>query len=647
MYMDYTDDDYHDEYKLPFDSENFGIFKKFSNDRVRREGYLFANPAVTIGVGAEYCGISVTCDAHFNFDTDFRFTAKGVDAYGDLTYNLTWSFKAFGFTLYSLTLPDGLNKYNVDTKFNTVPIFHTDGVSGHINFDYEVEPTLNAALSGALRNAPAQSLGHAFSLIAYLFYEDGVWSDTGDAYTEEELSYFENPEEYKRNWYGQRFLETRLDLSGDVTPRVAESSAIGYNGLALFSYVADWDDDLTTANDRDIFLQIYNFSEDSFSHIIRITEESGAYSLPTLVRSDNGTYLFYGEKGQAKESGCIRYLNVSYVIQNGLYEKIAQGDNEYYVLRATRSAVTTDSPDGEGMSLPAETVAITADKAVDCGSLSDFDAFVSSDGRMYLLWTALNPETGASDIYASILNSEDESLNEAENGAESQAAWSDAVILTDGGPGAYYSNLDVIGSKNGMIIVSGKGQFMDAAANGMVQIKHTPYGKLTLDNEITVDNPYAAAGDNVHVTATLRNAGLDTFAPDADGVNVIFRVNGEEVERIAYDKPIPGGTSVELSASVEIPDAPQTVISVECDGLSAQKTLDKSYVLTLDEENSGIRYAEPDPRTNVSETLYAATLVNHGNEISPQVDFTVTADKRALGSEGVTEALCQRAGKRS
>ena len=287
------------------------------------------------------------------------------------------------------------------------------------------------------------------------------------------------------------------------------------------------------------------------------------------------------------------------------------------------------------MTLPPETVAITADKAVNCGSLSDFDAFVSSDGRMYLLWAALNQESGASDIYASILNSEDESLSEAENGAESQAAWSDAVALTDGSQGAYYSNLDVVGSADGMIVVSGKGQFMDDSANSMVQINHTPYSRLTLDEELTVDNPYASAGDNVSVAATLRNAGLDTFAPGTDGISVIFRVNGEEVERISYDKPIPGGTSVEIPVSIEIPDAPQTVISVECDGLSAQKTLDKSYVLTLDEENSGFRYAEPDPRTNASETLYAATLFNRGNEASPQVDFTVTANGRTLGSGNI------------
>ena len=323
------------------------------------------------------------------------------------------------------------------------------------------------------------------------------------------------------------------------------------------------------------------------------------------------------------------------MIQNELYQKITQGDNEYYVLRVTRDAVTTDSPNGEGMTLPAETVAITADKAVDCGSLSDFDAFVSSDGRMYLLWAALNQESGASDIYASILNSEDESPDEIESGSESQAAWSDAVALTDGGQGAYYSNLDVIGSANGMMIVAGKGQFMDDAANSMVQINHTPYSQLTLDEELTVDNPYAAEGDNVSVTATLRNAGLDTLTPNAGGVNVIFRVNGEEAERISYDKPIPGGTSVEIPVSVEIPAARQTVISVECESLSAQKTLEKSYVLTLDEENSGVRYAEPDPRTNVSETVYAATLFNGGNETSPQVDFTITADKRTLGSGSI------------
>ena len=396
-------------------------------------------------------------------------------------------------------------------------------------------------------NDPAD-MGNAFSLIAYLFYEDGTWSNTGDAYTEEELSYFENPETYKENWYGQRFLETRLNLSSDITPRVAESSAIGYNGLALFSYVVDWDDNLATSNDRDVFLQIYNFSEDSFSHIIRTTEESGAFSLPALVRSDNGTYLFYGDKGQTKESGCVRYLNVSYVIQNGLYEEITQGDNEYYVLRDTRSAVTTDSPGGEGMTLPAETVAITADKAVNCGSLSDFDAFVSSDGRMYLLWAALNQESGASDIYASILNSGDESLSEAENGAESQAAWSDAVALTDGGQGAYYSNLDVVGSADGMIVVSGKGQFMDDSANSMVQINHTPYSMLTLDEELTVDNPYASAdsdGGSAVEARTTNDNGLVTepAAPTKSG----YAFDGWYLEsgtRYDFSTPLTGDTTL-------------------------------------------------------------------------------------------------------
>ncbi len=50
-------------------------------------------------------------------------------------------------------------------------------------------------------------------------------------------------------------------MAGDNDPIVIESDAISYNGLSLFAYVLDYDGKGATTTDRDVFMQIYNFSE--------------------------------------------------------------------------------------------------------------------------------------------------------------------------------------------------------------------------------------------------------------------------------------------------------------------------------------------------------------------------------------------------
>ena len=129
------------------------------------------------------------------------------------------------------------------------------------------------------------------SVTAYLFYENGEWSNDGSVYTDDELYGMTEPEieSYKENWYGQRFLDLRVDSESYDMLRMVESDSICYNGLSIFAWTVDWDRDFTTTDDRDVFMQIYNFDEESFTHNIRVTSESGQYSSPKLARSEGAT----------------------------------------------------------------------------------------------------------------------------------------------------------------------------------------------------------------------------------------------------------------------------------------------------------------------------------------------------------------------
>ncbi|MBQ9617536.1 MAG: hypothetical protein IJR48_04150, partial [Oscillibacter sp.] len=489
MYVDYQDS-FQIEGAVPFTAQDFNLFaNRTSSSRLRREGYIFLDPGFTVGVGVGAWVVNVKCDAHFGFDTEFKFSGAGIDAYGDLTYDIDWVFQVAGFTLYRFRTPfNGVARMIAgEESFNvqTIKLFNTPGTNDHITFDYQVQPTVSGVLQGAMSDAmnaagqslkdarpiprdyldersgwrqpgeqvslmsaegsqeselragagddmsvqllpigrggdllmlyvddatarstmnkravyysvytaangtwsepaiihddgtpdeypTAQDLGNgqifvawssadrvlpedatledmltamdiqatffdtqsrafgavstlthateedfaadlmpkvaydettgrlilyytktefvdleeisdistAYSSTAYLFYQydadrtSCAWGNTGDEYTQDELrdigEYWQalnpplenqTPEEYnqeladyldlyKRNWYGQRSLDTRIDAESATTPRIADSSAIGYNGLGLYAYTVDWDGSLATSDDR-------------------------------------------------------------------------------------------------------------------------------------------------------------------------------------------------------------------------------------------------------------------------------------------------------------------------------------------------------------------------------------------------------------
>lgn len=195
-----------------------------------------------------------------------------------------------------------------------------------------------------------------YSLIAYRVYDftSNTWVNTYE--TSEGLD-----EDYTKAWYGQRFLELsplaeveeELDGNGYWTkepviskyqkasytgtdgvvyeqdPIILESEVATYNGLALYAYVLDYDGNKETETDRDIFLQIYNYVENSFTHPIMVTtSRSIPESAISFGRSGGTTLLTYVAENT------LYALNLSYVVKNRLIRTDVDGRPFYYIDKA-------------------------------------------------------------------------------------------------------------------------------------------------------------------------------------------------------------------------------------------------------------------------------------------------------------------------
>lgn len=512
-------------------------------------------------------------------------------------------------------------------------------------------------------------MSKAESANAYMFYDDatGKWSSADD-YTAEEISRIENRakaacegkgytdeeideivkaavEKYKDDWYGQRFLDTRIDSSA-VLPRVIDTTSISYNGLALFAWTLDWDGNLDTLADRDIFIQIYNFEDNEFHYITRVTPESAAYTTPKFARSDNATYLFYGETApesgtgtetELAEHGTIKYLDVTDLIKNEKYTKVTEGDTSYYVFEYSREEYMFDENGGSTSEEPAEklvteTIRPEALTAAECDNPMDYDVTVSADGQMYLFWT--DTVDGSRQIMTAMYNGSDaidDGADDNDPDADLSAKfWSEPVMLTASAEDTQYSGIGATAVNGKLYALGAKGSYTDTSISSFVFLTHTPFSKLKVTGvEILDENPMP--GSSVTLRATVKNEGLKTYE---DPTAVTFTVNGEDHAVSEIQKPIPGGTSIKTECSVTLPDDISDVeFSAFIDENDAAKaTLEHQSILKLN-NNSVIR-TSADGYTP-ERILYSAVLENSGNAAANGITVSAYLGEDVIASTDI------------
>lgn len=324
-----------------------------------------------------------------------------------------------------------------------------------------------------------------YSAMAYMYYdfENQEWRQH---YTEEEKQEIINSgivsenefADYEKDWYGQSFLriapvvsiEEKLDESGYwteepiiheiqygqdgyVMPTVVDSDAVTYNELAMIAFTLDRDSNLQTESDRDIYMQIYDYKDDTFTHPIMITSDTTADQKVKLTRTETGTYLTWISDSK------IYAQNLSSIIEGGHYVKAettpAEGQTkgeEYYYLNKSKDIGY----------VPPQVIASygeehTAEGNADAGrGITDYD-IQEKGSEIYILWTEsssqlkaeIDPESADTadgsnyettrQIYGSKINTE-------------TGAQSGRVQITDT-LGANYKDIDVAVRDDGNLLI--------------------------------------------------------------------------------------------------------------------------------------------------------------------------------------------------
>lgn len=216
--------------------------------------------------------------------------------------------------------------------------------------------------------------------VAAVVSESAVQVNTGETIEIED----ENGDTVRRPVTETKIM-TDLVVDENSDPRVVDADSISYNGLALYAYTIDRDANLKTTNDQQLYLQIYNFKEDTFHHPIQITADALQTSKPQFVRCKGMTYLYW------LHGGDIQYLNVSDVVSSlntedsYLEEKQVtmpdESTRDVYVLNKSKNdpVVTAIQHESE----TDEEGNITENK------ISDYDV-QANDTSMYVLWSAVD-----------------------------------------------------------------------------------------------------------------------------------------------------------------------------------------------------------------------------------------------------------------
>lgn len=499
------------------------------------------------------------------------------------------------------------------------------------------------------------------SVIAYRFYENGAWNGA-DSYTEEELSGVVSgdmtdaekeaaKERYKTNWYGQRFLDVRINKNSGEMLRIVDSDAISYNGLALYAWTVDYDKDLNTTEDRDVFLQIYNFSENSFTHIIKITSNSGNYAAPQFGRFLDETYLFFSAagdlgNGEDENGGGIAYVNVGDAIRTSKYSLVSEGSTHYYKLQYETTVPETTNSSGVTIPEHQETVSIKPTYAAAMnGYLNNYSVDVDADERMYLTWSDfVAGEDAQTQVFTSIYdksaliakeNGGSGSADGANSPGSGAAEWSEPFMLT-AAPSTAYRNIDAAVIDSELYIAANKTPYVKAGTNtildedrtSMVVLKHTPYSKPVTAGEdaLSIDTDYVYPNVGFTLTSAVKNEGIKLMSEPVS-FRFSMTADGKTTDLGLVTSAAVWGGGKTLSVGVDVP-----ALAEISDDLTFHAVVSAGDV-TINQTMKAVKESDviSDGDAALVETTegheLAAPLRNNGNLASGPVSVTLYTAK--------------------
>ena len=240
------------------------------------------------------------------------------------------------------------------------------------------------------------------------------------------------------NFGGQRSLigPTYEDENGSlVAYAIPDFTAIGYNGLAVFAYTVDTDNSNDTYDDKELYLQVYNFEQHEMKYRIRITDDNVADTLPQFFRSKDAEFSTEEAATHTKlfwyrDNKGVVYIDVTQLLQEGIHPD--------------GSLIVSDEDETSRYVDPVPT-GLTPDDSNAARQSASYRVVEDANGSLFILWTDTvvigdpNDENAevAQEIFATSLISSgkvmtDEDAELPENQTES-TGWSKPYRLTRDG----------------------------------------------------------------------------------------------------------------------------------------------------------------------------------------------------------------------
>ena len=474
--------------------------------------------------------------------------------------------------------------------------------------------------------------------------EDGYWKD--NKAPEEYLGHNVSSNVTGKEETGVLPEKEKTEVSGDTdkvpveyAPKIIDKDAISYNDLGLFAYTVDYDQSMSTVEDRDIYFQIYDFEAGTMSHPIMVTSDNVSDGNVRFIRVTSeerklaDTYLVWLSDGN------IVGLNISNVVrEDGCLKKKTSADNvDYYMIDKSRAENADDQKYIPPMTLVEGEVAEDQENAVS--AISSFDVN-STDGFVYLSWT--QQESALKDG----VEEDSEEAAQAENQrVETQVYMARYDMAEDcmtkpvqvtSEEGANYDNLSfVVNSDATLTALATKAKsktvtadefnetieeynqthskdekqdkvdekdFVEYAApdqvnKSLVMMNITPVSVMKVD-EVTMDS--LIAGEDNMISIRLLNDGIDTLTnavltvKDENGKSVLQEQKvskpGEDgavtaeyktVDSITIDK-LMGGNIYDASAKLALDeDAEDAAVTIQLTDASGRKLIDERHTGTI------------------------------------------------------------------
>ncbi|MEL7563591.1 MAG: S-layer homology domain-containing protein [Dehalobacterium sp.] len=577
-----------------------------------------------------------------------------------------------------------------DITADTMPTVAYDGETEKLILYYTkteyAAPTLVNGDENEETEALVGDVLNGFSLIAYTFYDDKKgWKSS---YTEEEKAIvMDNADppmteeeflEYEANWYGQQFLDLapqiEIDESGITgnddywqegkTPtvtaflndkaKVLESAAISYNQLSLFAYVLDTDGDEETFADQDIYLQIYDFQDNIFTHPIQITNDGKKDANIRFIRNDGETYLYFISGGD------IKYTNISSIVKTGLIKEGVNG-REFYILDKSFDSGY------EGT--------VTVVKQKEDNPLSEFEVQTDNTHNIYVVWPeilttyregidptseeATLPENqyretqifiarysyGEEELIRKVYDGEGEEIpRETKKETIFVGNWSLPVQYTHE-KGANLTELNFVIMDDGTLkavynksysIITDENHIAHDEDNTMLMTADfIPSSQILISSDDIAFTGDVVRGDSQdYIGAKVINDGLETLK----GYKVKIYQGQNDVKTLLSESPLgdfdnlglPGGSTAFVGTAWQVPeniDGLYIEIVVEDEKgffvAAAQKSIESKTVLELSDLEADL--------TDVDTATVAVTVTNRGNIPAERESFYIYANDVNVG----------------